>query len=153
ALLRPIVTLEITQGMARYYADVKEPSERVAYASTTLWFSVGAALVLLAVGLPLGGLLAPLVLGPGTPVAFRLGLVTIAAYILFYTVTNQLVWALRPVAHGVASVAFAAVTAVAAVVWVVGLGAGVAGVFYAQLAGYGVACALALYASRAEYAL
>src|SRR3989337_2115659 len=42
ALVNIVVTLEIFQGLARSYSDVHDESEKIAYSSTALWFTLCA---------------------------------------------------------------------------------------------------------------
>src|SRR5205814_2027610 len=42
ALVNLTVALEISQGLARYFTDAETEPEKIEYASTALWFTIGA---------------------------------------------------------------------------------------------------------------
>ena len=62
-LITMTVALEITQGLARYYAEEKDPARRVEYSSTSLYFTFVMYAVFLLAALAVREDLALLILG------------------------------------------------------------------------------------------
>jgi O-antigen/teichoic acid export membrane protein len=129
-----IVALEISQGLARYWADTKDQDGRRKMAGTALWFSGGMYGLFLVLGLVFSAPLSRWFLGAeGFLSAFQLGLGFIAANGIYYLLLNQFRWELRSSAYAVASFAFAFATLVFAVIFCFWLGMGLEGVMLSQL--------------------
>lgn len=129
-----IVALEISQGLARYWADAKDQDGRRKMASTALWFSAGMYGLFLVFGLVFSAPLSRWLLGAeGFLPAFQLGLGFIAINGIYYLLLNQFRWELRSKAYAVASLAFAFATLVFAVIFCFWLDMGLEGVMLSQL--------------------
>jgi len=150
AVTMSILSLEILQGMARSYGDAHDADARIAYTSTTLWFSVGAASILVLVGL-FGTGAATWLLGAGREQVFRFGVLAIAGQMLFNLLTVHLRFAIRPVTYGIVTVLYTVTSNAVAVVLVVWGHTGVVGVFYGQCTGYLIAGTVAWVASRDSF--
>jgi len=152
AVAMSVLTLEVAQGMARAYGDHKHPEQRALYASTTLWFCVGASLVLMAVAL-FGAPLGRVILGPGMEGPFRVGALVLATQLVYNLFLAQLRFDLRPRLFGLVTVLYTVVSNTLAVVLVVKVRTGVIGVFCGQLVGYLACGAIAALATRHAYRL
>lgn len=134
ALVNLTVALEVSQGLARYWGDVEEPSERRRLASTTFWFTLGMYGVFLVAGLLASSRLNLLMLGDATYLdTFRLGLGFIAINGIYYLLLNQFRWELRSKAYAMVSFGYALMTLAFAVVFCLLLGQGLEGVMLGQL--------------------
>lgn len=144
--------LEMTQGIARFYAQAKTEEDRRAYASTGLWFLLGSFATVCAALYALGLFLGAGVLGMGEDRAlFALALLSIYSRVLFYALQGQLRWELRSDLYSIASF-IATATSVGAVSFLLLVrGAGIAGVFAGLAFGYGAGCAFCLVSLRTTY--
>ena len=137
------VALEIAQGIARLFADAA-PDERVGYASTALWFSIGAYGLFVAVALPFAEELSAILFGTRDHAdLMRIVIVSSAPNGLFQLLLGQLRWRLQPMGYAAGSLTFAFVSIGATLVLVLVAGLGVAGVLFGQLIGSaagGVVC-------------
>lgn len=134
ALANLAVALEISQGLARYWADAPMLAARRCLASTTLWFSALMYGLFLLVGLLTARKLNTLILGDERYLdAFRLGVGFIAVNGIYYLLLNQFRWELRSNAYALVSVAYALFTLLFALLFCVWLGLGLVGVMLAQL--------------------
>lgn len=142
-LANMVVALEVSQGLARYWAEVKNQGERCKMASTALWFSVGMYGLFLVLGLIFSAPLNRWLLGAeGFLPAFQLGLGFIAINGIYYLLLNQFRWELRSKAYAAASMGFAFATLVFAAILCFWLGMGLEGVMLSQL--LAACCAVAL---------
>jgi O-antigen/teichoic acid export membrane protein len=134
ALANLVVALEVSQGMARHWADAETLPEKVGFASTSLAFTLLMYALFLAGGLIWALPLTQLLLGSDELlVAFRLGVAFITANGIYYLLLNQFRWELRSKAYAVVSVLYAALTLGFAALLCLGLGLGLEGVMLAQL--------------------
>lgn len=147
SLVNVTVALEISQGLARNYADAATSGDRRAYASTALWFTIGAySIFSLGCALFAGPLSRWLFEADGREGILRVAVASIWAEGIFYLCQNQLRWELRPAAYATASLTFSVVAIGATLVLVLAFGRGFAGVVWGRLAGSaaGVVATLAL---------
>jgi O-antigen/teichoic acid export membrane protein len=154
SLVNLTVALEISQGVARFYAAERDPARQRAFASTAWWFTLacysvfGLAAVWQAEGL------ARLALGhEGLEGAFLVGVATIWCSGLFYLVQNQFRWELRSVEYASASLIMTCVTAAAAVTFTVGFGWGLTGLLAAMATGAAIGLLYGLRRLRSSFAL
>jgi O-antigen/teichoic acid export membrane protein len=136
ALINLTVALEISQGMARSYADIKTDEGRNRYASTALWFSVTAYLLFAVVAILFSQPLTRLLLEAGDwDWIFKVAVIAISANGISFFLQNQLRWLLKPVAYAVCSITYAVVSTGISIFMIAGLDWGVIGVFYGQIIG------------------
>ncbi|MEP7081443.1 MAG: oligosaccharide flippase family protein [Chloroflexota bacterium] len=139
------VALEVSQGVARLFADA-DPDDRVGYASTALWFSIGAYALFVAVALPLAPELSAILFESRERAdLMRLVIVAAAPNGIFQLLINQLRWRLQPMAYAAGSLTFAFVSIGATIVLVLVADLGVVGVLLGQLIGAmagGIVCLL-----------
>jgi len=130
------VALEVSQGVARLFPDAEDRSERLAYASTALWFSVGAYVVFMAIALPLAPQLSRIVFESREQADLASVMVlSAAANGVFLLLLHQLRWNLQPVAFTIGSLTFALTSIGATVALVLAADLRVAGVLLGQLSG------------------
>lgn len=130
------ITLEVSQGVARYYAEEVSPESKVLYASSAFWFtlfcySVFAFLMLCFTSEIYHWIMAR----PNLENAFRIGVAYIWSGGLFYLVQNQLRWELRSQNYAIASLLMTFVTAATSVWFAYGLRWGLEGILLGSLAG------------------
>jgi O-antigen/teichoic acid export membrane protein len=97
-----LVPLEVSQGVARYYALAENPDEKKSYASTSFWFTIGTFFlfgsVVYLLAKPLG---AWLFQRADESELVRAGICLIISNGLLYMLQNQLRWELRPKAYSI----------------------------------------------------
>lgn len=150
-LATQVVTCQISQGIARFFADADAPLRR-AYASSSLWFSVAMyglfAVGAWAVAAPLS---ARMLNSPAWSDVFLLSVLAIIANGMFYFFQNQLRWRLQPIPYAISSLVCAGITAGMAFYAIVFAHAGVAGFFGAQIVGSLLGLAISWLYSRELY--
>jgi O-antigen/teichoic acid export membrane protein len=148
------VALEVSQGLGRYIAGEDDEGVRRDYASTALWFTVGAytafILAVEAAAVPI----THLVLGPDV----QPGLLRVAGAWMWltgvlYLAQNQLRWELRPVAYATASAIMAVATALMSALLVLVVHMSVMGAILGQLIGAAAALVFVLAVSRGSFAV
>jgi O-antigen/teichoic acid export membrane protein len=153
AIISLTVALEISQGVARFFLDTDSKDERRTYASTALWFTVGAYSVFVLAAVAFATPLARIVIGTaGWEPVFRLAAAAIALNGVYYLFQNQLRWQLQPLHYGLASVVYVVATGTVSVVLVYGLRLGVIGIYYGQIAGAVLGSGVAWWFARSSYA-
>jgi O-antigen/teichoic acid export membrane protein len=159
SLANVTVALEISQGFGRYFADAESEDARRAYASTTLWFTVGAYAAFLVAGFAARPHAHAWLVGSsggGTPVGeevVTVGLLMVFAMGLFLFAQVQLRWDLKPVSAAVSSLTVTVVSLVLTVLLVLVWRLGLMGVLYAGLAGNASGAILGLWLARQRLAL
>lgn len=136
ALINLTVALEISQGMARSYAEIQTEEGRARYASTALWFSVAAYLLFTVVAILFSQPLTHLLLDSGEwEWIFKVAVIAISANGVSFFLQNQLRWLLKPLAYAVCSIVYAITTTGISIFLIAWLNWGVIGVFYGQIIG------------------
>jgi O-antigen/teichoic acid export membrane protein len=152
AVAHLVVTLEISQGVARQFADTKDSHQRRLYASSALWFTVAAYAVFAVAATVFSVPCAAFLLdSPERVTAFRAVVLATAAYGVHSLLLDLLRWQLKPAGYAIASAGYATLFAAVGVYLVVFQELGVAGVFYGQLAGAVAGVAISLFYSRGLY--
>lgn len=142
-----VLTLEISAGMARSYADADEGPDRASYTSTALWVTIGSALIVVAVAMLWPGA-GHLMIGDMPSSVFRVAALAIAAQMVFGLLSVHLQYARRVIPFVVAILLLTVAQSGLGVILVLWAKLGVIGVFYGQVAGYVLACAVAGFAAR-----
>lgn len=153
-LINLTIALEISQGLARYFPEVKSKSERIGYASTALWFTVAVYTLFAALALPSATTLSYWILdSPEYRSIFQISVFAIWSNGIFYLTQNQLRWELKPKLYATTSIISTFVLTGTSVILVLGIDLGVIGVIYGQFAGSITGAALALFFTRESYNL
>lgn len=153
SLAQLTVALEISQGLARYFADSETDGERRLLASTSLWFSVGAYGLFLLVALAFADPLSVLVIGRSEPALFVAAAFWIYSGGVMYLILNQLRWMLDPRGYALASVLGGIVSIGGSVLLVVAAHLGVLGVLIGGSIGNVAGLAVGLVRARSVYGL
>jgi O-antigen/teichoic acid export membrane protein len=152
ALANLAVALEISQGLARHWADTAEQAARMRLASTSLWFTILMYGIFLLCGLLAAPQLNALILGGERYLdAFRLGVGFIAANGVYYLLLNQFRWELRSKAYALVSFVYALLTLLFAATFCLLLEMGLSGVMLAQLLAASCSSALCLWLLRGTF--
>jgi len=152
SLINLTVALEISQGLARYLPDAHSSEAKAAYASTALWFTIGAYTAFAAVAIALPAPFARLVFDSDQQTSLlRVAVIQIWANGIFYLIHGQLRWDLRPVQHTVVNTVFTVIAIASTVTLVLAYELGVAGVIIGQTIGYVAGCVLALVYARDRF--
>lgn len=140
-----VVALEVTQGMARSLADAPGEEAKTRYASTALWFAVGAYTLFGTAALVLSPRLSGMLFGsPQYTGVVRIAVIAICGNGIFSVVQNQLRWNLQAPRYSLTSVVYSAISLSCAVVLVVALRWGASGVLAGQIVGAAAGIALAV---------
>jgi O-antigen/teichoic acid export membrane protein len=149
-----IVALEISQAVALYYADADTESDKVAYVSTALWFSMAMYGLFVLAALWFSEPLSLWILeSDSSQFIFQIAVLSMWSTGIFYFLQSQLRWQLLPKHYAVSSILFTLVSAGTTVVLVLVSGSGVIGVFYGLLVGGIIGGAMAWYFARRSYKL
>jgi O-antigen/teichoic acid export membrane protein len=115
SIVNVTIALEVSQGVARFYAGESDPDRKVTYASSAFWFSVGCYTLFGVIALTFSTKLSVWVMGrEGLGTAFQIGLLYIWTNAIFCCVQNQFRWELRSKHYAVASLLMTFVTAAGA---------------------------------------
>jgi O-antigen/teichoic acid export membrane protein len=135
-LVNLTVALEVSQGMARFYADEPDAACKRAYASSAFWFTVACYGLFVMLALSGSQLLSVWVTGQdGLEAVFRIAVVYIGLNGVFYLIQNQFRWELRSRRYAEASMLSTFVTAAAAVGFSYGLNWGLTGFLWGMTLG------------------
>lgn len=146
SIINLTIALEVSQGLARYFAGEPDPLRKIIYASSAFWFSLFCNTVFVVAALLFTSQLAPLIMGrPGLDAAFQIGLVYIWVGSVFYLVQNQFRWELRSNHYAMVSLMMVFVTAAASVWFTVVLHWGLSGLLLGMVIGCAVATGVGLW--------
>lgn len=152
ALANLVVAMEVSQGLARHWVDMKIPQSRVRLASTAFWFTVGMYLIFLIVSLFFSENLCRLLFASSNYlISLQLGLGFITINGIYYLLLNQFRWELRSQSYAVASLVYAVGVLVFALLFCVVLGLGLEGVMLGQLLAVMVASVFSWYLLRNSF--
>lgn len=152
-LVNLTVALEVSQGMARFYADETDPGGKRAYASSAFWFTLGCYGLFVLLALVGSRVLSLWVTGQdGLEAVFRIAVVYIGLNGVFYLIQNQFRWELQSRRYAEASLLTTLVTAAAAVGFAYGLDWGLAGFLWGMALGALAGVVYGLWWLRASYA-
>lgn len=131
-----LVSLEISQGLARVYSEARDEKEKCACVSAAAWFSVAAYFLFVIAALTFSTDIARVLLGSAEwGSAVRTMIFAVAANGIFFLLQDQLRWQLQPVRHALASIAYSFTSALVGAGAVVFGHAGVVGIFVGQIVG------------------
>lgn len=142
------IALEVSQGVARFYASERDPQRKVGYASSALWFTVAVYTIFATAALAIPRLPALIMGQEGLDSAFRVGVLYIWVKSIYYLIQNQFRWELRSRDYASVSLVMSVVTVLVAVAMTVVLRWGITGLLIGSLAGCTVATCLGLYRLR-----
>ncbi len=131
-----LVSLEISQGLARVYSEARDENEKRACVSAAAWFSVAAYFLFVVVASAFSSDIARLLLGSADwSNAVQTMILAVAANGIFFLLQDLLRWQLQPMRHAFASIAYSLTSALVGAGAVVFTHAGVIGILLGQIAG------------------
>jgi O-antigen/teichoic acid export membrane protein len=137
SLANLIVSLEVNQGIARFYSSSSSIQDKVEYASSALWFTIGMYILFCLLLFFNSDRLAPYILGrDGLEDVYLLGIAHIFLGGLNLLIQNQFKWELRSKTYAVQSMVMLVVTSGASIYLVYFLHWGVKGVIVGQIVGF-----------------
>ena len=153
AVLSLLIGLDMSNGLAREYAETADPELRRRYSSTCLWFTAAVFGAALAVAWTVAGSVASAFLGgPEATGAIRAAAVCMTVNGVYVVAVQQLRWMMRPGRFGMVSVATTAVSLGATILFTGWWRLGTAGVLYGTAVGSGLGLALTMAAAGGEFA-
>lgn len=151
-LITLTVALEISQGVARYYTEEKDPHKKILYASTSFWFSLMSYFLFMIVSLVFSTTLTGWLLEETSWTGiFQLYSVHIFLYGLFCLIQNQFRWEFRSKTYSLISIIVTFTTAGVSVYLAYFLEWGIYGILYGLISGSLVGCLYGLWNLRNTY--
>lgn len=115
-LINLTIALEVSQGVARFYAAEQDEAKRVGYASSAFWFTLLCYSIFALLALIFSESLSSLVMGAdGLQRCFQIGVLYIWFNGLFLLMQNQFRWELRSKKFAIVSLIVALTTAAIAI--------------------------------------
>ncbi len=146
------IALEVTQGVARFYASEKDLERRVLYASSAFWFTIVVYSIFTVVAFLFTTSISPYVFGrTGMDDVFQCGIIYIWASGLFNLVQNQFRWELRSRQFAVVSLLLTISTAGISILLAYVLNWGLIGLVAGMTAGSLLAIALGIWWLRFSF--
>lgn len=135
-LVNLTIALEVSQGLARCYAEEQDPGLKRAYASSAFWFTAICYVLFMLLAWTCSSVLSAWVTGQDDLVsAFQVAVCYIGVNGIFYLLQNQFRWELSSRRYAETSLLSTGVTVAAAVWFVYGLGWGLSGLLWAMTLG------------------
>jgi O-antigen/teichoic acid export membrane protein len=148
------IALEISQGLARHFGEVRDDADRIAYASTSLWFTIASYTVFLVLGILFAGPATRLLFGRADyATIFLVALFSIWVNGLFGIVQTQLRFQLQSRHFAMSNLVNTFVSIGAIISLVLFRRMGVLGVIVGQMVGRFAGAVIALYFARDIYRL
>ncbi len=146
------IALEVSQGVARYYAEEKSTERKILYASSAFWFSLACYSIFLVLMWLGTDYLASYIMGQtGRETAFRIGLFFIWSNGLFLLIQNQLRWELRSREYAIVSLLMSFVGAGVSVWLAYYLHRGIDGLLIGMISGCFAGNVLGIYLLRTSF--
>jgi O-antigen/teichoic acid export membrane protein len=151
-LVNLTVALEVSQGVARFYAGEEDGDRKIGYASSAFWFTLFCYTLFLVAAFFFRTDLSQLVMGrAGSEIYFQIGTIYIWLNGVFYLIQNQFRWELRSLDYTVVSVLVTLITAGLAVSLAYFLQLGLIGLLYGMVGGGLVGCIFGLWRLRNSF--
>lgn len=148
------IALEVSQGVARFYAAEPDYDRKVVYASSAFWFTIVCYSIFSVLMLFLSPDVAGLIMGrEGLVREFQAGIVYIWTNGILYLVQNQFRWELRSRQYAIVSLVMTVATSLISVWLVYFLRWGLMGLLIGMAAGDLLATALGLFWLRESFTL
>lgn len=136
SLVNLTVAMEVSQGVARFYASEQDSARKVAYASSALWFTIGSYTLFAILASCFSGTLASWIMGrEGLGAPFQVGVAYIWLHGIFCLMQNQFRWELRSKHYAAVSLLVSLITASVAVWLTYGLRWGLKGLLWGMVIG------------------
>jgi O-antigen/teichoic acid export membrane protein len=152
ALVNFTVALEISQGVARHYADTESINEKVIYASSALWFVIVAYGIFVCITVQFSGPLSLFILGgPRWSSILKFAVVAMGANGIYFLLQDLLRWQLKPKFYGISSLVYTTFTTGTAAYLILISRIGITGIYIGQIIGAIIGSFAAWYFSRELY--
>jgi len=153
ALSSIVLTLEISQGVMRFFPDSKDPEEQNSFASSSLWFIVAGHILFILSVFPFTSKLSNLFFQtPTYSNFFRIALVTLLFYSLNVLMNIVLRARLMPIHFSTVNFTFTLTSTLATVLFILVYRMGIAGILLGNALGYVLAAGLGVYFARNNFA-
>jgi O-antigen/teichoic acid export membrane protein len=140
------ISLEVSQGVARFHAAERDPKKKVLYASSALWFTVFCYTIFAVLMIAFAQPFSELVMGQSELTrVFKIGIVYVFFNAIFYLIQNQLRWELRSKQFAIVSLVYSIITAATSVLLTYVLNWGLSGLLCGMLLGTIAGCSFGLY--------
>ena len=152
SIVNILISLEISQGIARYYQDAKDEKEKADYTSSAFWFTFIAYLLFLSISLIFSHTLTFWLLGDiSNQNIFLLAVFAIATNGIFYFTRNQLKWQIQPKDSILTDFINVFVVASVAVYLLIAEGLKVESIFIGQIVGNIISSFVAIFYAKKSY--
>jgi O-antigen/teichoic acid export membrane protein len=139
------IALEVSQGVARFYAESENLKQKMLYASSAFWFTFFVYLIFAIITFFYSNSLSYQILGKkDLSNVFEIGVVYISINGIFYLIQNQFRWELKSKEYAIVSLVTSIVTAVVSIWLAYYLKYGLAGLLLGMLSGSLVATILGI---------
>ena len=136
SIINLTIALEISQGVARYFAAEKNKDKKVIYASSAFWFTLFCYSLFAFLMLIKSNYFSSLIMGQkGLEIAYKIGIVNIWINGLFYLIQNQFRWELRSKEFAFISLLMSLTTAGVSIWLTYGLSLGINGLLLGMFSG------------------
>jgi O-antigen/teichoic acid export membrane protein len=151
ALTSIVLTLEISQGVMRFYPESRDPERQIAFASSSLWFVVTGHIFFVLLAYPFTSKLSNLLFQtPTYSNFFQIALVTLLFYSLTVLMSIVLRAKLMPIHFSAVNFTFTLTSTLSTVLFVLVYRMGIAGILLGNALGYGLAAGLGVYFARKD---
>ena len=146
------IALEVSQGVARFFAAENNQDRKIAYASSAFWFTVSCYSVFAILMLFSSSYSAKFIMGKeGLARVFQVGVIYIWCNGVFHLVQNQFRWELRSKQYAIVSLLMALITAAVSIFLAYFHNWGLLGLLSGMVAGSLAATALGLWWLRNSF--
>ncbi|MEH6611511.1 MAG: oligosaccharide flippase family protein [Halioglobus sp.] len=140
-LVNIALAMEISQGMARFYADEESPKAREIYASTAFLFTIFCYIAFTVVAFEYSEFLAARIVGSiNHVVSFQISVIYISLNGILAFLQNLLRWQRRSREFAISGFTHSSTTAIMAIVFMYGLDLGLEGLLLGMVSGAFVSC-------------
>lgn len=154
SLVNILITLEVSQGVARFFSSEQDEKKRIDYVSSALTFTVLSYILFLVFSLTFSSGLSSFVLGRSDmDRVFQIGILYICFHGIFYFVQSQLRWELRSKHHAFVSLFFSITTASSCIAFAYFLQLGLIGFLSGMLLGAASSSFLGLWLIRHSFVI
>lgn len=130
------IALEVSQGVARFYAESVNLKQKMLYASSAFWFTLLVYILFVIITILNSNTFSLLILGRnGLVPIFKIGMIYICINGIFYLIQNQFRWELKSKEYAIVSLVNSLSTALVSIWLAYGLKFGLEGLLVGMLTG------------------
>jgi O-antigen/teichoic acid export membrane protein len=133
-LINLTIALEISQGIGRFYPEAKEKSDKIIYASTSLWFTIFTYTLFSLICLLSSVFLSRMFFGTESN-SFLVIISTVSIWFsgLIYLIQNQLRWDFKAKYYSILNLLFSGLSIAFSIYFILILKSGIVGVYYSSI--------------------